>query len=178
MKKRTLALLAALVLLLGCVVGGTIAWLTDKTDPVVNTFTFGDINIELDESDNLDLKMVPGNDITKDPVVTVKDKSEDCYLFVKLDKSANYGTYLEEYAIADGWTKLEDGVYYREVAATVEDVEFPVLKDNKVTVKTSVTKADMTAIKDSNQPTLTITAYAVQKANVADAAAAWTIAQG
>ena len=39
MKKKTLALLLALVLLAGGVIGGTLAWLTDKTDPVKNTFT-------------------------------------------------------------------------------------------------------------------------------------------
>ena len=36
MKKRTLALLVALVLVVGCIIGGTLAWLTAKTDAVVN----------------------------------------------------------------------------------------------------------------------------------------------
>ena len=31
MKKRTLALLVALVLVVGCIIGGTLAWLTAKT---------------------------------------------------------------------------------------------------------------------------------------------------
>lgn len=51
MKKKTIALLTATVMLLGVVVGGTIAWLTATADTVTNTFTVGDINITLDEAD-------------------------------------------------------------------------------------------------------------------------------
>ena len=39
MKKKTVALLLSLVLVFGVVAGGTLAWLTQKTDSVVNTFT-------------------------------------------------------------------------------------------------------------------------------------------
>ena len=44
---KLFVMMLALVLVFGCAVGGTIAWLTVKTAPVVNTFTYGDINIEL-----------------------------------------------------------------------------------------------------------------------------------
>ena len=102
-------------------VAGTLAWLTDTTDPVVNTFTVGDINITLTESENLDLKMVPGRTITKDPKVTVNEGSEACWLFVKVVKSENFKDFMT-YDKADGWTLLKtEGnteVYYREVAAT------------------------------------------------------------
>ena len=40
MKKKTLALLSA-VLLMGAVIGGTLAWFTDTTEEVKNTFTVG-----------------------------------------------------------------------------------------------------------------------------------------
>ena len=49
MKKKSLALVLALAMIVVCVVGGTLAWLTDKTAPVTNTFTYGDIGIELTE---------------------------------------------------------------------------------------------------------------------------------
>ena len=80
--------------------------------------------------------MVPGNAIEKDPTVTVKSGSEECWLFVKVEESANLDTYID-YAIADGWTELEEGsgVYYREVAASQADTAFSVLNDNKVSVK-------------------------------------------
>lgn len=180
----------AVALVLCCVVGGTLAWLQDKTDPVVNTFTYGDINIDLKETTS-DYKMVPGGTIAKDPTATVKAGSEDCYLFVKIEKSANYSTYLNDYAVAGGWTQLTEadgtpvaGVYYREVAASTADQAFYVLggttdcPNGCVTVKGEVTKTQMEALKaeDASLPTLTFTAYAVQKENVATAAAAWAIA--
>lgn len=174
MKKKVLSIVAV-VLVLCCAIGGTLAWLTDKTDSVVNTFTVGDINIELTESENLNLKMVPGNTITKDPKVTVKDGSEACWLFVKVEKSANFDSFMT-YEMADGWTALPDvtGVYYREVAATTAATDFSVLKGDSVSVKDTVTKADLNALTQNTFPTLTFTAYAVQKDNVADAATAWS----
>ena len=171
-------------------VGVTVAWLMDSTDSVVNTFTSSDVDITLSESANSLLddedndantnsyKMVPGNTIAKDPQVTVLAKSEACWLFVKLEKNATYGTYLADYVMAEGWLPLADvdGVYYREVADTDADQPFYVLKDNQVTVLTSVTKTQMNNLDNGTtvKPTLTVTAYACQKANVDNAATAWT----
>ncbi len=58
------------------------------------------------------------------------------------------------------------------ITFTATDTPFDVLRDNKVTVKDSATKADMEAAK-TNAPTLTFTAYAVQKDGIDDAATAW-----
>lgn len=170
MKKKTLALVLALTLLVAGVVGGTLAWLTDRTAEVKNTFTVGDINIDLTET-NRDYKMVPGNKLDKDPTVIVKAESEACRLFVKVTKSENLDTFIT-YAIAEGWTKLQDGVYYREVPASAADQTFSVLKGDAVTVNSDVTKEMLTA-KDFTNPTLTFKAYAVQKDNVASASDAW-----
>ena len=120
MKKKGLAMVLALVLLAVCAVSGTLAWLTAKSDVVTNTFTTSDIKVELKETTGTEYKMIPGYTISKDPKATVLAGSEDCYLFVKLEKSSNFDTYLE-YAIADGWTKLDgvaDTVYYRVVDGT------------------------------------------------------------
>ena len=170
MKKKTLALVLALTLLVAGVVGGTLAWLTDQTAEVKNTFTVGDINISLTET-TTDYKMVPGNTIAKDPTVTVQANSEACWLFVQVTKSENLDTFIT-YAIAEGWTELQDGVYYREVPASAADQTFSVLKGDAVTVNNTVTKAMLTA-KDFANPTLTFKAYAVQKDNVASASDAW-----
>lgn len=173
---KTFALVVVMMLIIGCTIGGTIAWLTAKTDPVVNTFTVGDINITLAET-TTNFKMVPGNTISKDPKVTVLKDSEACWLFVEIEKSANLDSFIT-YSIADGWTALSgaDGVYYREVNATTQDTGFDVLASNQVTVKDTVTKAMMNDLQkdDATQPTLTFTAYAVQKDNIADAATAWS----
>ena len=168
MKKKTLALVLALTLLVAGVVGSTLAWLTDQTAEVKNTFTVGDINIGLTET-TTDYKMVPGNTIAKDPTVTVKANSEACWLFVKVTESPDLKDFIT-YAIAEGWTALPgvDGVYYREVPASAADQPFSVLKGDAVTVNSDVTKEMLTA-KDFANPTLTFKAYAVQKDNVASA---------
>ena len=162
MKKRSVALLLAIAIVVVGVVAGTLAWLTDKTAPVTNTFTTSDINIELTET-TTNYKMIPGYTIEKDPKVTVKAKSEACYLFVKFEKSTNFDAYMT-YEVADGWTALPgvDGVFYQEVDAMEADQVFAVLKDNQVTVKSEVTKNMMEEAKVT-APTLTFTAYASQR---------------
>ena len=174
MKKRVWISILAVVLLLCCGIGGTLAWLSVKTASVQNTFTVGDIDITLAETTGTTYKMVPGNTLTKDPKVTVKSGSEACWLFVKVEKSTNFDTFMN-CTIADGWTALTgvDGVYYRQVSATTADTEFAVLKDNQVTVKEDVTKQQLQEVANS-LPTMTFTAYAVQQDNIAGAAKAWT----
>lgn len=196
---KTFALVVVMMLVIGCTIGGTIAWLTAKTDPVVNTFTVGDINITLAETYNKDTngdqildawegKMVPGNTLPKDPKVTVKAGSEACWLFVKVDESTNLDDFIT-YTVDSNWTAgngtgegkngVPVGVYYREVGSlTAEDAVdqvFSVLKDDQVTVKDTVTKTMMNELQQENatQPTLTFTAYAVQKDNIDTAAIAW-----
>ena len=162
---RTFIAMLALVLVIGCAVGGTIAWLTAQTDPVVNTFTYGDINITLSETTGDSYKIIPGVNIDKDPKVTVKKDSEACWLFVKVEETGTFVTGKVTYSIATGWTQgdgtiIPESVYYREVDAETTDQEFNVLTDNKVTVSENLTKED---IKDiTTQPTLTFTAYASQ----------------
>ncbi len=204
MKKKTFVLLLALVLIAGAAVGGTLAWLTDTTDAVQNTFTTSDIDITLAET-TTEYKMVPGCTIEKDPKVTVIAGSEKCYLFVKieeLNKFSDFMTY--DMAVnSDGtaiWTALTgvNGVYYRVVDASNEDQVFYVLKGDTtypnglVTVKDTVTKEMMNSfdadkdgvLSDAEKatlPTLTFTAYASQymKNNTEffTAAEAWENAQ-
>ena len=176
---RAFVTLLALVLVFGCAVGGTFAWLTAKTDAVVNTFTYGDINIGLAETTGNDYKIVPGVDIRKDPKVTVEAGSEACWLFVKVEekdwpafKETDNNKAKIDYKIASGWTELEgvSGVYYREVGAVTADTSFDVIKDNVITVSENLTKTEVNTVV---HPKLTFTAYAVQKDGVASAAAAW-----
>ncbi len=187
-------LFIAITLVLCSAIGGTVAWLITDTKPVVNTFTYGDINIDLEETDtNKDgdddpntntYPMVPGQTIAKDPKVTFKANSENAWLFVKLEKVNGFDAFMT-YEIADGWTELDnvDGVYYREVSKTDSDAVFTVIKgDNenpngKVTVKGEVTKEMLNALDAngaSNYPKLIVTAYAVQRdSNITTAADAW-----
>jgi len=174
---RAFIALLALVLVIGCVAGGTVAWLVATSDTVTNTFTYGNIDIALTETTGKDYKIIPGKNIPKDPKVTVKGGSEACWLFVKVEESGTFVADKVTYAIDKDWTALEGekGVYYRKVAAVTADTDFSVLEGNKITVKDTLTKGDIKDIAATN-PTLTFTAYAVQQENIADAATAWKAA--
>ncbi len=180
---RAFIALLALVLVIGCVAGGTVAWLVATSDTVTNTFTYGNIDIALAESTGTSYKIIPGTDITKNPKVTVKGGSEACWLFVKVEEVGAISTITTDpvhYAIDTGWAQLKDkdgkdvsGVYYRLVDAVDNDTAFNVLKDNKIIVSGELTKETINGYA-VQQPTLTFTAYAVQQENIADAATAWS----
>lgn len=177
---KAMLMILAVMLIVGISVGGTLAWLTDKTGDVVNTFTVGDVDIDLTETTGNSYKIVPGANITKDPVVTVKANKEPCWVFVKIVE-ANWPAVTEtdsttrkiNYSVGSGWTALdgETGVYYREAGTLTADASYPVLANNQVTVSPTLTKAEANAI--TTNPTLTFTAYAIQKEGFTDAAAAW-----
>ena len=200
--KMIIALSLSIVLLMGCLIGGTLAWLLDKTNPVKNVFTTSDIDIELDETTE-DYEMVPGHTIDKDPFVTVKANSEACYVFVKVEKTANLDTYIA-YAIDGDWTELEDGVYYLTADEKTTDQVFAILGggsytdpmgtdndatddvtvkwgENQVGVKPSVKKTMMDNLTEDTMPKLTFTAYSVQRFEINGeeftAAEAWALAQ-
>lgn len=189
---KLLLMISAVTLVLCSIVGGTVAWLIAQTAPVKNTFTYGDINITLTETDTDDgdddpntnsYNMVPGVDIYKDPKVTVLADSEDNWLFVKLEESTDpsFDAFMT-YNMADGWIALDgvDGVYYREVDQSANDTAFNVIENNTVTVLDTVTKAQLNALTE--YPTLTVTAYAVQRDDAIEtidtAAEAWALVQG
>lgn len=89
MKKKTILVAAiAVMLVASLVVGGTLAYFTDKTEAKQNTFTVGNVKIDLTETawhDNDDHTLVPGKFYDKNPTITVKDNSQDAYVFLKLD---------------------------------------------------------------------------------------------
>ena len=187
MSKKMIAGLLAVVLVLTTVIGGTLAYLSDKTEAVVNTFTVGNIDIDLTESTGDSYKMVPGNKYAKDPVVTVGADSEECWLFVKVEEENNdianqQGEKYVQYAVNAEWKKLEgvDGVnnvWYKEKVAAGST--HYVLADNaamnangSVTINEKITQDDMPLTIDE-YPTLTFTAYAVQSANIETVEAAW-----
>ena len=179
--KKGLALVLALVLLVVGAAAGTLAWLTDTSDTVTNTFTTSDITVKLEESKGTasgttnvkNFKMIPGYSLDKDPKAWVVAGSEKCYLFVKLEKSENFGTYMS-YEVDTGkgaWTKLTgegiaatDEIYYRVVDTNEmgETHKFSILKGDKVNVKEEVTKAQMESLAQGTYPTLKVTAYASQ----------------
>lgn len=161
--KKKIALLMAMVMLFGMTVAGTLAWLQAETDPVVNTFTVGDINITLAETTGNNYKMIPGTTLPKDPKVTVLSGSEKCWVFIKVEES-QLPDYIE-YSLTTDWVKVDgvDNVYkYKNVVdAASANVPLQILADNQVKIADTVTKDTMSA--DLNKTmTLTFTAYAIQ----------------
>lgn len=180
-KAFTAMLALTLVLAAYWAVGGTAAWLAAKSEPIASTFTFGDININLTETDHQEgpTKIIPGVDIPKALKVTVQANSVDCWLFVKVEQTGTFVPDKVTYAIADGWTKgdgsqIPTNVYYREVNTATTDSVFSVLMGDKITVSKELTKEEIQNIAD--EPTLTFTAYAVQKEGINTAADAWAVA--
>lgn len=188
---KTVVLLLVAVLLLGGTIGGTLAFLTAKTNDVKNTFVLGNINLRLTETWNYDsdgdntndawqATIVPGTTIEKDPTVTVVQGSEDCWVFVKITEITPSGmadgkTFADyiQYTVADGWTALEgqNGVYYREASNSTSDQDFAVLAGNVVSIPDGVKKSDMDDLTGNFE--LTFTAYAIQREGVDTAADAW-----
>lgn len=187
-RSRFLILAMACVMLVGGAAGGTVAWLMRKSNPVVNTFTYGNIGLAivetdtgLDQDNNADTNtymMMPAAVIEKDPRVIFHAGSENAWLFVKMEKSDNFDDFIT-CAAADGWAALEEyeNIFFRTADQREEDQIFPILKDNQVQVKASVTAAMLNALSDADLPTVSFTAYAVQRVGVADAAAAWQIVE-
>ena len=185
--KKSIALLVAVSMIVGCVIGGALAWLTATSGPVENTFTTSDIEVTLTETDRT-YKMIPGWTIDKDPKVTVKAGSEDCYLFVKIEKSNNFDSFMT-FSVANDWQAVvgESNVYYKIFDSkdtnntNAKGTPYSVLKDDQVKVKNEVTKEMMNGLTADNYPTLKFTAYASQlyKNNTATftAAEAWANAQ-
>ncbi len=181
MNKKVVALVLACVLIFSTIVAGTLAWLQDKTETITNTFTYGKVDIDLVETTE-DFKMVPGQTIDKDPVITVKAGSEPCWVFVKVEESANLGTFIDYSLDIANWKRLDSVndaiVYYKQVDDATAEVTLNVLTDEEVSVKNSVTTADINGLAEPGalQPSLAFTGYAVQQdATIADAAAAWNL---
>lgn len=120
MNKKSLLMMVVTICLIAVVgVGATLAYLTDSTDVLTNTFTLGKVDIEIDEpnweGDPEDI--VPGQSFDKDPTVTVKANSVDSYVFMSvtgIDAMEAAGFEIDE--INAAWQKADgtdgkDGIY-------------------------------------------------------------------
>lgn len=179
-----LALVCCAILLVAGSIAGTVAYLTAKST-VTNTFTVGEVAITLDESDvtpygvkdtdarvsENEYKLIPGHKYVKDPIVTVKDGSEACWLFVKIENGlsaieANTNT-INAQIIANDWTALpgEAGVYYMSVAQAEGNQRKEVFSE--------FTLAGNADVSTYGGARIVVTAYAIQADGFGDANAAW-----
>ena len=135
MKKKILALCLVVVLVATAITGVTLAYFTD-TDDATNTFTVGNVDIDLtepkwDEQGKEDAPEVyPGEALAKDPTVT-NIGNNPCFVRVKvtgLDQfvedfgadamiTLRHGNYVEGYDNTN-WTYYNGYYYYNKVLAT------------------------------------------------------------
>ena len=86
MKKKITAIALVVCLVAVAIVGGSLAYFTDTTEAKVNQFTVGNVDIDLTEPAwKGDATLMPGVSFEKDPTITVGEKSQDAYVFLKMD---------------------------------------------------------------------------------------------
>ena len=86
MKKKITAIALVICLVAVAIVGGSLAYFTDTTEAQVNEFTVGNVKIDLTEpSWEGDATLMPGVTFDKDPTITVDKKSQEAYVFLKMD---------------------------------------------------------------------------------------------
>lgn len=101
MKKKIISLCLVLALAATAVVGASLAYFTDNAAQT-NTFTSGSVGLSLDEAvvekdddgnlvatdertgSDQSYKLYPGMTVTKDPLITLDDDSEDSYVAAKI----------------------------------------------------------------------------------------------
>lgn len=173
MKNKVVLSVLLTVCILAVGVGSVIAYFSSATGPVVNTFTVGEVQISLTETTGSNYQLIPGTTVEKDPVVTVERGSEECYVYVKLEQRGNLGSYVS-YELAEGWHVLGgiDGVYYRLVDYAVVNMNYHVLKDDRLTVNSDLTKETMATITPG-ECQLVVTAYAIQTTGIESPSDGW-----
>lgn len=188
--KKVIVTLLAIVMLLVCTIGGTLAWLAAETESVENTFTAGNITITLTETFNAKSngatdddkwvgKIVPGAKEPKDPKITVEEGSEKCYVYALVDNkmviddvvvvTLNIST-TDWTVVATSGTKTLYR-YNTAVDASAADVECKVFTEVTYDGE-KITEANIGALAAN---TIVVDAYAHQSENttqaVSDAAA-------
>lgn len=194
MKKKIVALCLCIALAVVAIGGATLAYFTDQTETVTNTFTVGKVDIDLWETEDgtpngtvtrtgrTDIKVAPGTDIAKNPTVKVVANSEDCWLFVEMTV-ANWPTANVTYSVANGWSTLSSAngvtILYREVSKSAADQTFGILTNDKITVSNQLVSSNFVTDTAGNmlKPTMAFQAFAIQKDNLTTAQAAWNAVQ-
>ena len=132
-RRKSIALVAMVALLLTFTVSGTIAWLAASTDPVVNVFTPGKADTTLEEEFSTSAK-------TK---IVIRNKDESTIpVFVRVSVSGYYakdvdgqrvivGSWdgLTNEQINSGWFKGNDGFYYYSQSIAPDDETSNLLKN-------------------------------------------------
>ena len=121
--QKKFILIMCLVVVVGGVLAGTLAWLSSRSGTVVNNFIGSNLEIDLAES-TTEYVMQPHLTIPKDPTVTVKANSEACWLFLQVKES-------DAQANGSGLDVVQGGVTtkrYDDENGTYRDLSFSVVE--------------------------------------------------
>lgn len=188
MNKKSLVMMLVTICLIGVVgVGATMAYLSDTADQLTNTFTLGKVDIELKEPnwEEPDV-VVPGQEIAKDPTVTVAANSVDSYVFMSvsgIDAMEDAGFEINGFSAAwknvDADSEDADGIY---VYVDAEGKPAVVAKSDAATVLPSLfTSVTYDKDNDSNvggEFNILVKAAAVQADEIEYADALAEVAEG
>lgn len=172
--KKALAMLLSLVLVIGCVVGGTLAWLVDSSETVTNTFSVGNINITLSETTGTSYKILPGGTSAKDPTLMIQQGSEKCWVYVLVDNTVvlNGEVVATPNIDKSDWSVVETNgtktLYRYKAVVDASSVEQPLPVFTTVAYADTITKDNIDTLKDTK---IVITGYAHQSENTTQAVA-------
>ena len=164
--KKIQLLILSLLVVTTVTVGGTVAYLTTNTDPVVNTFEPSHVTCEVTENFNGETKSN----------VNVKNTSDiDAYIRVKLvtyrvnDAGQHIGGVAEipNFTPGDGWVKYGEYYYYTS----------PVAKDARPATNLigSINLTDKYADADGGKQVIEVMAEAIQSEPAAAVGEAWGV---
>lgn len=157
--KKTGMLFLSLLLVIGMVVGGTVAWLSTKSAPITNTFLPSKVACEVTES--FDGK-------TKSNVNVTNTGDIDAYIRVKLatyrvnDKEQHIGgtASLPTFTLGKNWVSYHGYYYYRLPVAPGGSPE--------TNLTESMTLIDSYTDADGGKQVIEVMAEAIQANGVAD----------
>lgn len=200
MKKNKKLLVLVALFLAVFAVGGTLAYLTDTTDPVTNTFTFGKVDITLTEptwdttGKTAAADMAPGVEVDKDPTVKVETNSKNAFVFAKVTiPTGTAGGVADQElftvgTLGAGWTEVTSilgittkGVHvyaYGTTSAMTSVAKGTTLPAvfTKIKANANLTETEIPNYQTDRKANVVVNAYAIQAEglNETGASAVWT----
>ncbi|MEG2353890.1 MAG: TasA family protein [Clostridium sp.] len=163
-KKKIASIITATVMGTMIVVGGTLAWFTDKAE-VTNVITFGNVDIKLTETNDkvpseeglIFQDITPGDVLHKDPTITNIGKNQ-CYIRAKVLFTEGSPITAETLNVDNSkWSLKSDGYYYYNEKVSSKDkvvlfdtVTVPTTLGNSVSDTSFNIKIEAEAIQSDN----------------------------
>ena len=167
--KKTGMLFLSLLLVIGMVVGGTVAWLSTKSAPITNTFLPSHVSCSVTEE---------FNGTTKSNVNVINTGDIDAYIRVKLvtyrvnDEGDHIGgiAKIPDFTPGAGWVENGDYYYYTQPVAPGEQPEISLI--DRITLTDSYDDADDA---DGGKQVIEVMAEAIQSTPAKAVTEAWGV---